>query len=48
MSEIFVVAPLQNVAVLAVETVGAGLTVTVIVKGEPIQDPESEVGVTMY
>ena len=41
-------APLQMVAVLAVVTTGAGLTVTVIVKVEPVHEPTVEVGVTIY
>ena len=40
-------APLQIVFVAAVVTVGAGNTVTVVVKAFPIQ-PLAEVGVTMY
>lgn len=45
-NEIFVLVPLQIVAVVAVVTTGEGLTVTVIVKGVPTQDPVVEVGVT--
>lgn len=45
---IFVVVPLQMVAVFTVVTAGAGLTVTVIVKGVPAQDPAIAVGVTKY
>ena len=40
--------PLQVVAVLAVVTTGFGFTVTVIVKGIPAQEPDVEVGVTIY
>ena len=40
--------PLQVLAVAAVVTAGAGLTVTVIVNGEPVQPPVTEVGVTIY
>jgi hypothetical protein len=39
--------PLQIVAVLAVVTIGAGLTVTVIVYGTPVHEPVEEVGVTI-
>jgi hypothetical protein len=41
-------APLQIVAVLAVVTTGAGLTVTVIVYAAPAQEPAVEVGVIIY
>ncbi len=45
----FVALPLQIAAVLAVVTVGIGLTVTVIVYGDPAQPGVAvEVGVTMY
>jgi hypothetical protein len=44
----FVPAPLQIIFVEAFVTVGAGLTVTVIVKAVPTHDPVVEVGVTMY
>jgi hypothetical protein len=40
--------PLQVVAVLAVVIIGFGFTVTVIVKGIPGQEPDVEVGVTIY
>ena len=40
--------PLQVVAVGAVVITGIGLTVTVIVKGVPAQEPVVAVGVTMY
>ena len=40
--------PLQVVAVLAVVTTGFGFTVTVMVKGIPGQEPDVEVGVTIY
>jgi hypothetical protein len=40
--------PLQVLAVAAFVTAGFGLTVTVIVKGEPTHDPVVEVGVTIY
>ena len=40
--------PLQVVAVAAVVTIGAGLTVTVIVNGVPAHNPVVAVGVTMY
>ena len=40
--------PLQTVAILAVVTTGAGLTVTVIVYEVPTHDPANEVGVTIY
>jgi hypothetical protein len=42
---ILVLAPLQMVAVLAVITTGAGLTVTVIVYAAPVHEPVVEVGV---
>jgi hypothetical protein len=45
---IFGLAPLQVVAVPGVKTVGAGLTVTVIVYGFPVHEPVAEVGVTIY
>ena len=44
----FVPTPLQIVFVAPVVTVGAGFTVTVIVKGVPGHEPAVEVGVTMY
>ena len=47
-NEIFVVAPLQIVAVFAVMTIGVGLTVTVIIVGVPTQEPVVAVGVTIY
>lgn len=45
---IFGLVPLQIVDVAGVVTTGTGLTVTVIEKGIPVQDPEVEVGVTRY
>jgi hypothetical protein len=48
-NEIFVVAPLQIVALLAVVTTGVGFTVTVIVYGDPGQPGVAvDVGVTIY
>ncbi len=48
-SAILVAVPLQIVAVLAVVTTGLGLTVTVIVYGDPAQPGVAvEVGVTIY
>jgi hypothetical protein len=44
----FVPAALQIVFVVAVVTVGAGFTVTVIVKAAPGHEPAVEVGVTIY
>ena len=44
----FVPVPLQIVFVAAVVTVGAGFTVTVIVRGVPGHEPAVEVGVTTY
>ena len=44
---IFVAVPLHIVAVAGVVTTGAGLTVTVIVNGAPVQ-PNADVGVTIY
>lgn len=43
----FVVEPLQIVAVAGVVTSGVALTLTVIVKGVPAQEPATEVGVTI-
>ena len=40
--------PLQIVAMLDVVTTGFGFTVTVMVKGVPAQEPDVEVGVTIY
>jgi len=40
--------PLQIVAAVVDVTTGAGLTVTVIVKGFPTQPPPVDVGVTIY
>jgi len=40
--------PLQVLAVAALVTAGIGLTVTVIVKADPAQEPVVEVGVTRY
>ena len=40
--------PLQVVAVLAVVTTGFGFTVTVMVKGVPVHEPDVEVAVTIY
>jgi len=45
---IFGLVPLQTVAVFELVTAGAGLTVTVIVRGVPTHEPTVEVGVTMY
>ena len=39
--------PLQMVAVTGVNKEGAGLTVTVIVKGVPVHEPITAVGVTI-
>lgn len=47
-SAIFGLVPLQVLAVVAVVTLGIGFTVTVIVVGEPTQEPNTEVGVTTY
>jgi hypothetical protein len=47
-SPIFGDVPLQVLAVDEVVTTGAGLTVTVIVNGEPVHKPVTEVGVTIY
>ena len=47
LKRISVVAPLQIEAVVVVVTAGKGFTVTMIVKGLPIQDPAREVGVTI-
>ena len=44
----FVPVPLQIIFVAAVVTVGAGFTVTVIVRGVPGHEPAVEVGVTIY
>ena len=44
----FVPVPLQIVFVAAVVTVGAGFTVTVIVREVPGHEPVIEVGVTIY
>ena len=44
----FVPAALQIVFVAAVVTVGAGFTVTIIVRGLPGHEPAVEVGVTIY
>jgi len=44
----FVAVPLQIVFVAAVVTVGAGFTVTVMVKGVPGHELAVEVGVTIY
>jgi len=46
-SDIFGPVPLQVDAVVAVVTLGNGFTVTVIVVGEPAQEPTVEVGVTI-
>jgi len=43
----FGLVPLQMTAVAGVVTIGAGLTVTVIVYGAPGQDPATVVGVTI-
>jgi hypothetical protein len=45
---IFGPVPLQVLAVGELVTIGVGLTVTVIVKGAPAQEPVVEVGVTRY
>ena len=47
-SAIFGPDPLQVEAVGKLVTIGAGLTVTVIVKGDPAHKPATEVGVTKY
>lgn len=47
-NEIFGPVPLQVDAVFAVVTTGVGFTVTVIVYGDPGQEPATEVGVTIY
>ena len=44
---IFGPVPLQVLAVEELVTIGVGLTVTVIVKGVPVQEPVVAVGVTM-
>jgi hypothetical protein len=44
----FVPVPPQIFVVAAVVTVGAGFTVTVIVRGMPGHEPAVEVGVTIY
>ena len=46
-SDILGLVPLQIDAVLAVVTLGIGFTVTVIVVGEPAQEPTVDVGVTI-
>ena len=46
--EILGLVPLQIIAVAPLVTAGTGLTVTVIVKGEPAHKPSVEVGVTIY
>jgi hypothetical protein len=46
--EIFGLVLLQVEVVVAVVTTGVGLTVTVIVYGEPTQLPDTDVGVTIY
>ena len=46
-SERLVLAPLQILAAAELVITGAGLTVTVIVKGDPVQEPAIEVGTTM-
>lgn len=43
----FVEAPLQREKVDAVVTTGTGFTVTVTVKGLPVQEPDVEVGTTI-
>ena len=48
MSAIFGLLPLQAFAVEELVTIGADVTVTVIVKGAPPQEPVVAVGVTMY
>jgi hypothetical protein len=45
---IFGLVALQIVSVPALVTTGLGFTVTVMVNGEPPQDPVPEVGVTIY
>ena len=45
---IFGPVPLQMLAVGELVTIGVGLTVTVIVKGTPAQEPVVAVGVTIY
>ena len=45
---IFGLIPLQVIAVAPLVTSGSGLTVTVIVKGEPAHVPAVELGVTIY
>ena len=40
--------PLQAVAMLDIVTTGFGFTVTVMVKAGPGQEPDVEVGVTIY
>jgi hypothetical protein len=45
---IFGPVPLQMLAVVELVTIGIGLTVTVIVKGVPAQEPVVAVGVTKY
>lgn len=45
---IFGLVPLQMEVVAGVVIVGAGLTVTVMVVGEPAQEPAVAVGVTIY
>ena len=47
-NEIFGPVPLQVLAVAELVTTGLGLTVTVMVKTEPVHDPVVEVGVTKY
>ena len=44
----FGLVPLQMPTVAVLVTAGIGLTVTVIVKAEPAQEPVVEVGVTRY
>lgn len=46
-SEILGLTPLHMVNVEELVTVGTGLTVTIIVKGVPVQVPDIEIGVTM-
>lgn len=48
LNEIFGEFPLQNVAVKGVVTEGAGLTVTVRLKGVPGHELTIDVGVTRY
>ena len=45
---IFTLLPLQAFAVVELVIIGTGITVTVIVKGDPAQEPVVAVGVTMY